>query len=67
MMEVVIQVLACVGGLVVVLGIIALMVNLHDLFERVDRLEVNDNVRRDDIIDIRSQIMRIKEDDYAEQ
>lgn len=60
-MEVVVQMLACVGGLVIFYGIIVLLVNLHDLFERVDALEVNDNIRRNDIIYVQSQIMRMKE------
>ena len=63
MMETVVRVLAYIGGLVVVIGIACGLVNLHDLFERVDALEVNDDVRRNDIIDVKSQLMRMKEDE----
>lgn len=61
-MEIVVSILAYVGGAAIALGIVALSVNLHDLFERVDALEANDNVRRNDIIEIKGQITRMKND-----
>lgn len=54
-MEIIVTILAYVGGLAIVLGITTLAVNLHDLFERVDSLEAND------IIEIRKQIARMTE------
>lgn len=59
-MEAIIIFLASVGGLAIIVGIICGIINLHDLFERVERLENNDDVRRNDIIDIRSQLVNIK-------
>lgn len=55
-------ILAFVGGLAIIIGLVCGLVHLHELFERVETLECNDNVRREDIIDIRSQIMHLKED-----
>lgn len=55
-------ILAFVGGLAIIIGLVYGLVHLHDLFERVETLECNDNVRREDIIDIRSQIIHLKED-----
>lgn len=54
-------ILAFVGGLASIIGLACGLVHLHDLFERVERLECNDDVRREDIIDIRSQIIHLKE------
>ena len=62
MMEIVIKALACIGGLVIGLGIITFFVNVHELFERVAALEENDDERRNDIIDIQDQLMRMGED-----
>lgn len=61
-MNIFVQILAYVGGLAIIIGLTCGLVHLHDLFERVETLEVNGNVRRDDIIDIRSQIKHLKED-----
>ena len=58
MMVTVEQVLAFVGIFIVVV-LTCWIPYLQDLFERVKSLEVNDDVRRDDIIDLKSQIMHI--------
>ncbi len=60
-MEIIVTILAYVGGLAIALGITSLASNLHDLFRRVDTLEANDRVRRDDIIEIKKQISRMIE------
>ena len=53
--------LAFIGGLTVIIGIVCGIVHLHELFNRVERLECNDEVRRGDILDIKSQLIRIEE------
>ena len=61
MMEIIATILASIGGLALALGIAALAINLYFLFERVSTLEVNDNDRKNDIIEIRKQIARMTE------
>lgn len=51
--------LACVGGTAVIIGLGCLIAHFQELFERVERLEVNDDERQEDIISIRSQIKQI--------
>ena len=60
-MEIIVTILAYMGGLAIALGITALASNLHDLFKRVSTLESNDKVNRNDIIEIRKQIARMTE------
>ena len=60
-MKLLISILIYIGGLTVVISIAWWLVHLHDLFKRVEVLEINDDIRRNDIIDVKSQIMRMKE------
>lgn len=69
-MSIIGTVLASIGGLTVIIGIACGIVHLHELFERVEQLECHDEVRRGDILYIKSQLIRIEmreETGYDEQ
>lgn len=55
-----IQVLAIVGATAILIGIAIFIASLGELFERVEQLEIIDNIRRDDIIGIKDEIRQLK-------
>lgn len=61
MIKTLIVTLATIGAVAVMTVLAYAICKIIDLFERVERLEVKDNVRRDDIRDVQYQIAHIKE------
>lgn len=61
MIKTLIVTLATIGAVALMMVLAYAICKIIDLFERVERLEVKDNVRRDDIRDVQYQIAHIKE------
>ena len=56
----IIQALAIVGATAILIGIAIFIASLHELFERVEQIEITDNIRRDDIIGIKGKIRQLE-------